>query len=186
MPRSYIEEPRAAVRRRDRAVQDEAWITALLHRTAIGVLATQPAGQPFINSNLFVFDELAHVLYMHTAQVGRTRANIEHEEQVCFSVTEMGRLLPATEALEFSVEYASVIVFGRAAIVSDHEEARHGLQRLLDKYFAHLRPGEDYRPITDEELARTCVYRIAIDEWSGKRKAVAADFPGAFAYQAPH
>jgi nitroimidazol reductase NimA-like FMN-containing flavoprotein (pyridoxamine 5'-phosphate oxidase superfamily) len=182
MPRKYIEEPRAAVRRRDRAVEDHAWIAALLHRAAIGMLATQHDGQPFINSNLFVFDEPARVIYMHTAQVGRTRANIEQEEQVCFSVTEMGRLLPADEALEFSVEYAGAVVFGRAAVVIDHAEARHGLQLLLDKYFAHLRPGEHYRPITDEELARTCVYRIAIDEWSGKRKEVAADFPGAFMY----
>ncbi len=182
MPRDYIAEPRAAVRRRDRAVANDAWITALLRRAAIGVLATQHDGQPFINSNLFVFDESARAIYMHTAQVGRTRATIEQEEQVCFSVTEMGRLLPAAEALEFSVEYASVVVFGRAAVVTDHADARHGLQLLLDKYFAHLRSGEDYRPITDEELARTCVYRITIDEWSGKYKEVATDFPGAFMY----
>jgi nitroimidazol reductase NimA-like FMN-containing flavoprotein (pyridoxamine 5'-phosphate oxidase superfamily) len=29
--------------------------------------------------------------------------------------------------------------------------------------------GEDYRPITDEELKRTSVYAIAIESWSGKR-----------------
>ena len=80
------------------------------------------------------------------------------------------------------MEFASVIVFGRASLVNDQAEARHGLQLLLDKYFAQLHPGSDYRPITDDELARTQVYRIEIDEWSGKRKQVAADFPGAFDY----
>ena len=159
---------------------DDAWIKALLQRADFGALATVHDGQPFINTNLFVYDEAANVLYLHTARTGRTRTNIETNERVCFSVSEMGRLLPADTALEFSVEYAGVTVFGRAHVVQDPAEARRGLQLLLDKYFAHLKPGEDYRAITDEELARTAVYRVDIDAWSGKRKAVAEDFPGAF------
>ena len=41
------------------------------------------------------------------------------------------------------------------------------LTLLLDKYFPHLHSGQDYRAITGDELARTTVYRIAIDAWSG-------------------
>jgi hypothetical protein len=55
---------------------------------------------------------------------------------------------------------------------------------LLRKYAPHLQPGQDYRPVVPEELTRTGVYRIAIDEWSGKKKEVAADFPGAYNYGA--
>jgi nitroimidazol reductase NimA-like FMN-containing flavoprotein (pyridoxamine 5'-phosphate oxidase superfamily) len=177
--------PLAEVRRRDRQVTDEEWIRAMLRETALATLATVDGEQPFLHMNLFAFDEDKHAIYMHTARVGRTRNNILHNARVCFSVAEMGRLLPADTALEMSVEYASVVVFGRANLVADPSEARHGLQLLLDKYFAHLRPGNDYRPITDEELARTQVYRIEIDEWSGKRKQVAEDFPGAFLYPPP-
>jgi nitroimidazol reductase NimA-like FMN-containing flavoprotein (pyridoxamine 5'-phosphate oxidase superfamily) len=182
MAHNYGERGRAEVRRRDRAVEDEAWIAALLRRAPLACLATVADGQPFINSNLFAYDEARHVIYMHTARYGRTRANLERDERVCLSVSEMGRLLPADVALEFSVEYAGVAVFGRGAVVEDGAEAAHGLQLLLDKYFAHLRPGEHYRPSTAEEVARTSVYRIAIETWSGKRKVVAEDFPGAFRY----
>jgi len=182
MPKDYASLPLNAVRRKDRAVDDEEWIRALLRRAPVGQLATVHDGQPFINSNLFVYDEAKHVIYMHTARVGRTQANVAANERVCFSVSEMGRLLPAEEALEFSVEYAGVTVFGRASIIKDVEECRHGLQLLLDKYAPHLRPGEHYRPITDDEIARTAVYRIEIDQWSGKRKQVAPDFPGAYWY----
>lgn len=185
MPADYANRPYTQVRRRDRAVEDDAWIRALLHRAPFGVLATIHDGQPFINSNLFVYDEAADAIYMHTAQVGRTRANIEAEARVCFSVSEMGRLLPAPVALEFSIEYAGVAVFGSAMIIADPDEATRALQLLLDKYFPHLRPGADYRPIAAEELERTAVYRIRIEEWSGKKKEVAADFPGAFTYGAP-
>ncbi len=170
------------VHRRDRAVEDEAWIRALLLRAPVGTLATVSDGQPFLNSNLFVYDEAAHAIYIHTARVGRTRANVEADERVCFSTFEMGRLLPAAEALEFSVEYAGVTVFGRGAIVTDRDEAKAALQLLLDKYAPHLHPGRDYRPVTDQELVRTAVYRIVIDAWSGKQKIAPADFPGAFRY----
>ena len=95
----------------------------------------------------------------------------------------MGRLLPADVALEFSVEFAGVTVFGTATIIKEADEARHALQQLLDKYAPHLRPERDYHPTTDEELARTAVYRIDIEAWSGKKKEVAPDFPGAYRYE---
>ncbi len=175
----------AFVRRRDRAVEDDVWIRAFLHRAPLGFLATVGAGgQPFLNSNLFVYDEPGNVIFMHTARLSRTRQNVEQHERVCFSATEMGRLLPAPTALDFSVEYASVVVFGRGSVVLEEATAIPALQLLLDKYAPHLHAGRDYRPPISEEVRRTSVYRIEIDEWSGKRKAVAADFPGAFVYGA--
>jgi nitroimidazol reductase NimA-like FMN-containing flavoprotein (pyridoxamine 5'-phosphate oxidase superfamily) len=178
--------PRAEVRRRDRAVTDEAWIRDLLRSAPFGTLATVRDGQPFVNMNIFVYDETANALYMHTARAGRTRGNVEAKQRVCFGVSTMGRLLPAPTALHFSVEYAGVVVFGRATVVEDEAEAGRALQQLLDKYAPHLRPGRDYRPIQPEELAATSVYRIDIEEWSGKQKVAPADHPGAFLYgQAP-
>ncbi len=182
MPKDYAEQPYTHVRRSDRAVDDDGWIKHFLHHAAVGTLATVYDGQPFINSNLYVYDEAQHVIYIHTARVGRTRANIEHSQKVCFSIMSMGRLLPAAEALEFSVEYSGVIIFGEGFVVDDEGEAKTALQALLDKYAPHLQPGEDYRPPVKEELARTAVYRINIIDWSGKKKEVAHDFPGAYFY----
>jgi nitroimidazol reductase NimA-like FMN-containing flavoprotein (pyridoxamine 5'-phosphate oxidase superfamily) len=182
MSKDYSALPLNQVRRADRAVEDESWIRAVLRREPVGVLAMTQDDQPLINSNLFVYDETRHCIYMHTARVGRTRAAIEHNPRVCFSVMRMGRLLPAAEALEFSVEYESVVVFGTAQVIDAEDEALYSLQRLLNKYAPHLQPGVDYRPPVVEELARTAVYRIAIESWSGKKKAVAADFPGAYWY----
>ena len=185
MSKDYAALPPTALRRPDRELTDEQALKALLHRAPMGTLATVHEGQPFVNSNLYVYDEAKHCIYMHTAKVGRTRANVEADERVCFTVNEMGRLLPADEALEFSVEYTGVVAFGRATVVTEQAEATDGLQQLLDKYFPHLKAGEHYRPIVAEELVRTSVYRIQIDQWSGKRKQAADDFPGAFLYGEP-
>ena len=163
MRRGREDRPLTRMRRSDRGVEDEGWMRAFLRSCPVGYLATVHEGQPFINSNLFVYDEGAHVIYMHTAR--------------------MGRMLPADTALEFSVEYAGVVVFGRASVVADREEKDRALQQLLDKYAPHLAAGKDYRASTPDELERTTVFRIEIDDWSGKKKEVEADFPGSFWYE---
>lgn len=173
------------IRRRDRAVHDDTWLKKMMDTAGTGVLATVADGQPFLNANLFVYDESRHAIYLHTARQGHTRTTIENDERVAFTVMELGRLLPADTALEFSTEYASVVLLGRGSVVTDPKEARDALQLLLDKYFSDLTPGRDYRATTDEELERTSVFRVDIDEWVGKRKRVDADFPGARRYSSP-
>ncbi len=182
MAKNYSDLPYTDMRRKDRAA-DDAWIREFLHNSAFGALATAVDGQPFINSNLFVYDEKKQAIFLHTARTGRTRANIDANPRACFSVSEMGRLLPADVALEFSVEYGGVTVFGNISVVTDEQEATKALNQLLDKYFPHLQRGRDYRAVVPDELERTSVYRLDIEEWSGKRKTVAADFPGAFRYK---
>lgn len=182
MARDYTKQPLTAMRRSDREVEDQAWIIQFLKTAAVGTLATVHDGQPFVNTNIFVYDESSHSIIMHTARVGRTRANIDQHNRVCFSIMEMGRILPADEALEFSVEYAGVTIFGTMTVIDDTDEAKRLLQLLMDKYAPHLTAGEDYRPPVDEELPRTSVFQITIDDWSGKKKEVEPEFPGAFLY----
>lgn len=175
----------AHVRRRDRAVDDDAWIERLLAVATVGSLATVEGDQPFVHVNLFWFDPDRRAVYLHTARRGRTRANVEADApatpaRASFAVHEMGRLLPADTALEFSVEYAGVVAFGPIVVVDDEAEAAAALQALLDKYAPHLRPGRDYRGVVAEELARTTVMRLDVERWSGKRKVAPPGFPGAF------
>ncbi len=181
MPRSYLQQAPNEVRRKDRAKED-AWIIEFIKIAPFGVFAFSHEGQPFVNSNIFCYDSERHAIYFHTAREGRTRSILEENPKTCFSISEMGRLLPAKEALEMSVEYKGVAAFGSARVVDGQEEAFAALQKLLDKYFTHLTPGKDYRPTTTEEWKRTAVYRMDIEFWSGKQKEAAADFPGAFLY----
>jgi nitroimidazol reductase NimA-like FMN-containing flavoprotein (pyridoxamine 5'-phosphate oxidase superfamily) len=172
------------VRRRNREVVDESWIRDFLSRMPMCTVATVDGEQPFLNSNLFLYDADAHVFYFHTAGQGRTRSNIEANGRVCVSVSEMGRLLPGARAADYSLEYASVTLFGIARVVTDPAEVRKVLEGQLRKYDPHREPGRDYAPFTDSEAARATVYRIEITEWSAKQHEEPDDFPGAFWYSA--
>ncbi len=180
MPKDNTSVSDAKIRRKERAVTDEAWIIELLNRAPFGVMATVWAGRPFTVARNFAYDPDKHVVYLHGAQKGRTYDNIQANNQVCLNVSEMGRLLPAARAMNFSVEYAGVVIFGRASLVTDADEAKHGLQLIVDKHFPHLQPNRDYEPTSDVDLKITAVYRIDIESWSGKQKLADDDFPGAF------
>jgi len=175
-------QPLNKIRRSDRA-KDDAWIRKFLLYGEVGTMATANGKQPFLVTRNYAYDDERNAIYMHGAKKGRTFDNVKTNDKVCFSVSEMGRLLPADEALEVGVEYAGVIVFGRAAVVEDEAEATHGLRLLMSKYFPHLEYGADYAPITPEGLKITAVFRIDIECWSGKEKKVEDDFPGAFYYK---
>jgi nitroimidazol reductase NimA-like FMN-containing flavoprotein (pyridoxamine 5'-phosphate oxidase superfamily) len=118
---------------------------------------------------------------MHGARKGRTFTTVQtNDEPVCLNVSEMGRFLPGSRAMNFSVEYSGVVIFGRASVVDDADEAKRALQLIVDKHFPHLHPGQDYEPVSDDDLKVTAVIRIDIDRWSGKQKKAPDDFPGAF------
>ena len=87
------------IRRKDRAINDETWIKDYLEHSPFGVLATEHEGQPYVNSNLFVYDDSTNAIYLHTAREGRTATNVRLNERVCFTVAEMGRLLPRKKDL---------------------------------------------------------------------------------------
>ena len=87
---------------------------------------------------------------------------------VCLEASELGRFLPSNVALEFSLQFRSVAVYGRARLVSDPDEARVLLYGLIRKYFPAMTAGREFREITEKELRATSVYAIQIDSWSGK------------------
>ena len=123
-------------RRRDRS-KDEGWIKDLLHRGEAAVMAAILDGAPFCLPRIYAFDEERGCIYVHGAFGGATGKVFEQggEESgaaMALTVFEMGRLLPADEALEFGVEYASVVVTGRAREIGDSDYLLNQAENSLD------------------------------------------------------
>ena len=170
MPRNYSLDKNAptAHQRLPEYTRDDEWIRAFLQRGQIAHIASRWDLQPFIIPTTFYYDQAGHRLIFHSNIAGRTRANIERHPEVCAEVSEMGKLLPSNIALEFSLQYRSVIVFGKAYLIKDQNEQREVLHKLIAKYFGDMQIDKDYRPVTDKELRQTSVYEIRIESWSGK------------------
>lgn len=158
-----------AMRRKDRRITDTAEIHTLLAHADLGFLAIVAGNQPLATPYSFWFD--GEHIYFHGAKKGQSKEIMQQNPRVCFTVAERGRYLPAKRAMDFSVEYASVMVFGRGRMVTTKDEQIYALQGLMDKYFPHLKSEQDYAPIIEKDLRPTGVYAVDIESMSGKRKA---------------
>jgi nitroimidazol reductase NimA-like FMN-containing flavoprotein (pyridoxamine 5'-phosphate oxidase superfamily) len=134
----------------------------------VGHIASARDDQLFLNPSTFWFDEENYQIIFHSNLVGRIRSNIESNSRVCFEASELGKMLPSNVALEFSLQFRSVVVFGTAHLIIDPKEARRVMYRLIHKYFPTMTAGKEFREITDKELKRTSIYAIKIEAWSGK------------------
>ena len=168
MPREYIGQNPSAFQRRPHLTKDAAWIREVINTFKVGHVATSIDGQPFINTSTFWYDEAEHQIVFHSNLAGRIRSNIEYNPKVSFEASVLGQLLPSNVALEFSLQYRSVVAFGTARVVTDPDEMRRLLYGLINKYFPELIVGQEYREIAEKELRATSVYAIKIEEWSGK------------------
>jgi len=168
MPRYYQHASRVAFQRLPDYQRDDAWIRTFLREARVGHIASARDGQPFLNPTTFWFDEQNHQIIFHSNVTGRIRSNIENNPRICFEASELGKMLPSNVALEFSLQFRSVIVFGRARLVDDPQAARRVMYGLIHKYFPMMTAGKEFREITDKELKRTSVYALQIEEWSGK------------------
>ena len=158
------------IRRQDRAITDDAWIADFLGKAEYGVFATCKDGQPFTVARNFAYDPQRHAIYFHGARKGRTFENVGEGTQVNLNVSEKGEWIVAERAMNFGVLYKGVVVFGHLTVVDDVEEAKHGLQLIMEKHFPALRPGVDYEAATNDDLKVTAVFRVEIESWSGKEK----------------
>lgn len=168
MPRDYTNQHPTAFQRLPEYARDDDWIRAFLRTARVGHIASSRDEQPFLNPSTFWFDEEKHQIIFHSNVAGRIRSNIETNPRLCFETSELGNMLPSNVALEFSLQFRSVIVFGTARLVTDPQEARRVLYGLIHKYFPSMKPGQEFREITDKELRSTSVYALKIEEWSGK------------------
>ena len=119
MPRNYANQSPTAHQRLPEYKRDDDWIRATLHEAKVGHIASTWDDQPFLNPSTFWFDEANQRIIFHSNIAGRVRANIERNPKVCLEASELGKLLPSNIALEFSLQYRSVMVFGTARILED-------------------------------------------------------------------
>lgn len=167
MPRDYQKARPEQWQRRPELTRDEAWIKDFLHHGFIARVGHISNGQPFITPTNYWYDEPNQQVIFHSNLAGRIRSNLQANPRAVLEVSEVGRLLPANTALEFSIQFRSVMVYGNVKLLQG-AEAEAALYGLIGKYFPRLTAGQEYRPITSKELASTSVYALQIESWTGK------------------
>jgi nitroimidazol reductase NimA-like FMN-containing flavoprotein (pyridoxamine 5'-phosphate oxidase superfamily) len=159
------------VRRKDKLMTD-ADAEALLARGYCGRIATIGAdGWPYCVPLLYVWAD-GEVLLHNPAARGHLRANVEHDQRVCFEVDEPGEVFEYGRfECDTSVAYRSIIVFGTIRIVEDASAKQRFFDALMAKYAKpeSSRPKHFY-PRLDE----ITLYAIAPARITGKHTPLPA------------
>ncbi len=121
-------------------------------------------GRPWVMPTTF-----AHVdgyLYLHGAAANFALRSLAEGAETCVTVTLLDGLVLARSAFHHSMNYRSVMLFGRAEAVVDPDEKTRALLAIVD----HMVAGRSTatRHPTENELRATLVVRLPIDEGSVK------------------
>jgi len=157
--------PRATVRRlADRGRYDADEIRAILDEGFVAHVGFVADGQPYVIPMGYGRD--GDRLYLHGSPASRMLRALAAGAPVCVTVTLVDGLVVARSAFHSSMNYRSVVVLGVPDPVDDPAEKRHALDRLVD----HLIPGRtgEARAMTDDEVRKTLVVRLPLDEASAK------------------
>lgn|GEM_PF-255648 len=121
-------------------------------------------GQPFVIPT--GFGRVGDNLYIHGSQISRMLRTLAGGVDVCVTVTLLDGLVLARSAFHHSMNYRSVVVFGRAALV-DEKEAKLAALRAFSEQVIPGRWDEAREP-TEQELKATAVMRLPLEEASAK------------------
>ncbi len=155
-------------RKPEREVNDKAAIHAVLDQgllAHVGLVASQGAdAHPVVIPMLYA--RHGSRLLLHGSPASRLLRTAKAGVEVCATVTLLDALVLARSGFHHSMNYRSVVVFGTAVEVVDHDEKVAALDRLVE----HTVPGRTatLRPHTDKEVRSTTVLALPLEECSMK------------------
>jgi hypothetical protein len=147
-----------------RATYDNEQVHAILDEGYICHVGFVVDGQPFVIPTGYA--RFGDQLYIHGSSASRMLRSTSGGVDVCVTVTLVDGFVLARSVFHHSMNYRSVIVLGKARLVTDPEEKRAAL-----RYFTnHIVAGrwEEARQPNDQELKATSVLALAIEEVSAK------------------
>ena len=149
------------MRRKDREIEDKQEMEEIISRAKVCRLAMSVDDQPYLVPLNFGYAE--GKVYFHSAKEGRKLEMIAANDKVCFEVDLDHDLISASKACKFGFGYASVIGFGRAAVVEDRAEKELGLKTIMAQY------SDDEFEFSAQDMDRVAVVRVELTSLSGKR-----------------
>jgi nitroimidazol reductase NimA-like FMN-containing flavoprotein (pyridoxamine 5'-phosphate oxidase superfamily) len=159
------ETPRTTLKRLPkRGSHERDVINAILDEGFICHVGFTINGQPFVIPTGYA--RVDDKLLIHGSQASRMLRTLSEGIEVCVTVTLLDGLVLARSAFHHSMNYRSVVIFGRATMLEDREEKLAALLALSE----HMVPNRwrDVREPTETELRQTTVLSLPIDEASAK------------------
>jgi nitroimidazol reductase NimA-like FMN-containing flavoprotein (pyridoxamine 5'-phosphate oxidase superfamily) len=157
--------PRTTLKRLpQRASYDREVINQILDEGFICHVGFAVDGKPFVIPTGYA--RVGDSLIIHGSQASRMLRSLEQGIDVCITVTLIDGLVLARSAFNHSMNYRSVVIFGRATAIDVSSEKVAALRAVSE----HMIPGrwDDVRQPNERELQQTTVLSLPLTEASAK------------------
>jgi nitroimidazol reductase NimA-like FMN-containing flavoprotein (pyridoxamine 5'-phosphate oxidase superfamily) len=151
----------------DREVFDRDQINALLDSEYVAHVGfvDNDVNEPFVIPMAFARDN--DRILLHGSTGSRLMMKIAEGAQLCITVTKLNAIVVAKSAFNSSMNYESVMIFGKAKLLEDDEKMA-AMTAISDV----LVPGmSSYaRALKPKEVAGTMIVEVPLDKYSAKTR----------------
>lgn len=151
-------------RRPDRGRYDKATVYEIIDAAIFCHIGFVQDGRPFVIPALHV--RRNNELLIQGASASRLLKHLQESHEVSISIALLDAIVVAKTAFNQSVNYRSVVLFGRGRFIEDEDEKLQALEyfteRLIEGQWEYVR-----KP-TPKELRSTAIVSIEIEEASAK------------------
>ena len=153
---------------KERAHYDRETAYRILDAAWLAHVGFNTGGQPFVIPMLYV--RQGDSLILHGSIASRLQNHIGAGIEACVTVTIVDALVLARSHFHHSVNYRSVVAFGKAHVIEDNEEKISVLAHFVDA----MLPGRaaESRAPDHNELAATSVLKFDIEDITAKIRDV--------------
>ncbi len=155
------------VRRKDRQIKDDTFLTEMLHESLACSIAIEREGHPLLHTAFYAYDAAGEAVTFHFSKHGWAGNEITTGKKATISMYKYGKLYTAQKAVDFGSEYKSVMIYGKVRLITDDDEKRQTLELLFQKFFSGV-AADSYKPFTLQEAGQINVASVKIDDWTGK------------------
>lgn len=158
----------------ERGTDDRETIHRILDAALVCHIGIVRADGPFVVPT--IFGRIDDTLYFHGSVASGNLRHMRDGADICVTATIVDGIVAARSLFNHSMNYRSVVAFGRTRKVTDPTERNAALRAISD----HVMPGrwEDARAANHTEDLQTAVLAMAIAEASAKVRTGGADDEG--------
>jgi nitroimidazol reductase NimA-like FMN-containing flavoprotein (pyridoxamine 5'-phosphate oxidase superfamily) len=147
-----------------RGVYDRETVYSILDEGLVCHVAFVVDGKPVVIPT--GYGRKDDTLYVHGSPASRMFRALGKGADVCVTVTLVDGLVLARSAFHHSMNYRSVVIFGKATVLEDPAAKREALRVFTE----HVAPGrwQEVRQPSEKELQATTVLGLPLEEVSAK------------------
>lgn len=120
------------MRRKEKEVRDIAAIESVIRNSLVCRLGLARNNQPYVVPLCFGYS--GNTLYFHSSPKGKKIDMLKTNGDVCFEFDIDHEVVQDVKPCKWTMNYRSVIGYGRATLVEDLAEKRKGLDIIMQHY----------------------------------------------------